>query len=167
MVLVFWSYFETRIERLFRETAKTVPKQVMEHLLERNSFVGTRLDRLYNVVFSTTYRADLNHLGCGRVAALLKKVEQRRNRFAHGHPEAIDDALVGDAESVEQSLERVTGEENLKIGLFDARAREQSGAHGGADIAKLTRHRRASLRHRAASRTRRAPCERIPRAGRV
>ena len=38
-------------------------------------------------------------------------------------------ALVGDAESVEQSLERVTGKENLKIGLFDAGAREQSGAH--------------------------------------
>ena len=30
--------------------------------------------------------------------------------------------LVGDAESVEQSLERVTGKENLKIGLFGAGA---------------------------------------------
>lgn len=30
----------------------------------------------------------------GRVAALLKQVEQCRNRFTHGHPEAIDDTLV-------------------------------------------------------------------------
>ena len=70
VVLVFWSYFETRIERLFRETAEAVPEQVMDHLLDRHSFVGTRMDRLYKVVFSTTYRADLNELGYGRVVAL-------------------------------------------------------------------------------------------------
>ena len=94
VVLVFWSYFETRIERLFRETARAVPEQVMDHLLDRHSFVGARMDRLYKVVFSTTYRADLNDLGYGKAATLLKRVEQCRNRFAHGHPEAIDDSLV-------------------------------------------------------------------------
>ena len=36
----------------------------------------------------------LNDLEYGRVAALLKQVEQCRNRFTHGHPEAIDDTLV-------------------------------------------------------------------------
>ncbi len=51
VVLLFWSYFETRIERLFRESAEAVPDQVMEHLLDRHSFVGTRMDRLYKVVF--------------------------------------------------------------------------------------------------------------------
>ena len=51
VMLVFWSYFETRIERLFRETAEAVPEQVMDHLLDRHSFVGTRMDRLYKVVF--------------------------------------------------------------------------------------------------------------------
>ena len=94
VVLVFWSYFETRIERLFRETARTVPEKVMAHLLDRYSSVGARMDKLYRVVFSTTYRADLNDLGYGKVAAMLKKVQQCRNRFAHGHPEAIDDTLV-------------------------------------------------------------------------
>ena len=118
VVLVFWSYFETRIERLFRETAKVVPKQVMEHLLERNSFVGTRMDRLYNVVFSTTYRADLNDLGYGRVAALLKRVEERRNRFAHGHPEAIDDALV------EELVAGLKDEHEAWIAVFNKRLRE-------------------------------------------
>ena len=44
VVLVFWSYFETRIEKLFREVAKVVPAQVMEHLLEHSSFVGTRCE---------------------------------------------------------------------------------------------------------------------------
>ena len=46
VVLVFWSYFETRIERLFRETAEAVPEKVMDHLLDRYSFVGARMDRL-------------------------------------------------------------------------------------------------------------------------
>ena len=96
VVLVFWSYFETRIGRLFRETAGAVPEQVMEQLLERHSSVGARMDRLYRVVFSSTYRGgDLNDLGYGRVAALLKRVEQCRNRFTHGHPEAIDDGRAG------------------------------------------------------------------------
>ena len=118
VVLVFWSYFETRIERLFRETAKAVPKQMMEHLLERNSFVGTRMDSLYRVVFSTTYRADLNDLGYGRVAALLKTVEKRRNRFAHGHPEAIDDGLV------EELVAGLKEEHEAWIAVFNRRLKE-------------------------------------------
>ena len=94
IVLVFWTYFETRIGRLFRQTASAVPDQIMAHLLERYSGIGDRQDRLYRVVFSTTYRADLSDLGYGDVAALLKRVEGCRNRFMHGEPEAIDDLLV-------------------------------------------------------------------------
>ena len=96
IVLVFWTYFETRIGRLFRQTASAVPDQVMADLLERYSGIGDRQDRLYRVVFSTTYRADLSDLGYGNVAALLKRVEGCRNRFMHGEPEAIDDSLVGE-----------------------------------------------------------------------
>ena len=51
VVLVFWSYFETRIERLFLETAKAVPEKVMDHLLDSYSSVGARMDRLYKIVF--------------------------------------------------------------------------------------------------------------------
>lgn len=47
VVLVFWSYFETRVQRLFRETARTVPEKVMDYLLDRYSSVGARMDRLY------------------------------------------------------------------------------------------------------------------------
>ena len=93
-MIVFWSYFETCIDRLFREAAQAIPGQVMEHLLDRYSGIGARLDRLYKVIFSTTYRADLSDLGYGNVAALLKRVEECRNRFAHGEPEAIVDSLV-------------------------------------------------------------------------
>ena len=118
VVLLFWSYFETRIERLFRETAEAVPRKVMDHLLERHSSVGARMDRLYRVVFSTTYRADLNDLGYGRVVALLKKVEQRRNKFAHGHPEAIDDGLV------EELVAGLKDEHDGWIAVFNKRLKE-------------------------------------------
>ena len=94
VLLVFWSYFETRIERLFRETAKAVPKRVMDFLLERHSSIGARMDRLYKVVFSTTYAADLDGLGYANIWRLLCDAQHCRNKFAHGHPEAIDDDLI-------------------------------------------------------------------------
>lgn len=118
VVLVFWSYFETRIGRLFRETTKAVPGQVMDYLLERHSSVGARMDRLYRVVFSSTYRADLNDLGYGRVASLLKRVEQCRNRFTHGHPEAINDALV------EELVAGLKDEHEAWIAVFNKRLGE-------------------------------------------
>ena len=96
VVLVFWTYFETRIERLYRETAVGVPRKVMEHLLERHGAVGRRMKGLYKVVYGTTYLGDLNQLGYGKVAQLLSRVGQARNRFVHGQPEAIDERLVED-----------------------------------------------------------------------
>ena len=118
VVLVFWTYFETRIERLFRETAAAVPKKVMDHLLDRYSFVSARMDRLYKVVFSTTYLADLNDLGYGKVAVLLGKVQECRNRFTHGYPEAIDDVLV------EELVAGLKDEHEGWIAVFNRRLRE-------------------------------------------
>ena len=93
VVLVFGSYFETRIERLYR-AGQAVPEKVMDHLLDRSSFVGARMETRHKLVFSTTYWADLNGLGYAKVAALLRKLQRCRNSFTHGQPEAIDDALV-------------------------------------------------------------------------
>ena len=115
VVLVFWSYFETRIERLFRETAVGLPKRVMEYLLDRHGSVGARLDRFYRVVFSTTYWAELHDLGYGKVEGLLRKVQKCRNDFAHGEPEAIDDALV------EELVARLKEEHEAWIAVFNRR----------------------------------------------
>ena len=118
IVLVFWTYFETRIGRLFRQTARGVPQQVMAHLLERYPGVGHRQDRLYRVVFSTTYRADLSDLGYGNVAALLKRIGGSRNRFMHGEPEAIDDSLV------EELVAGLKDEHEGWIAVFNRRLKE-------------------------------------------
>ena len=94
VILVFWTYFETRIERLFRGTMTALPEAVKEDLLRRYPSISSRLDRLYRIMSSRTYWDDLNDLGYSKVSLLLKRVQASRNKFAHGHPEAIDDSLV-------------------------------------------------------------------------
>ena len=115
LVLLFWSYFETRIERLFRETAQAVPQNVMEHLLDRFASVGARMDRLYRVVFSTTYWSDLNDLGYSQMATFLRRTQASRNDFSHGQPKAIDDALV------EELVIRLKEEHESWIAVFNKR----------------------------------------------
>jgi hypothetical protein len=71
--------------------------------LRRYSFVGQRLDQLYRIIFDTTYASDLIDLGYEDVWQQLSCLQNRRNDFAHGIPQAIDDALV---RSVVQMLKR-------------------------------------------------------------
>lgn len=96
VVLVFWTYFETRIERLLVEAMRSLPESVSKDLLRRYSPISARLEKLYKVLFGTTYWVELKDIGFAHVAELLRRVHESRNRFAHGHPEAIDDALVSD-----------------------------------------------------------------------
>lgn len=115
VILVFWTYFETKIERLLLEMGRHLPRSVLDDLLRRYTSIGSRLDRLYQILFSTTYWADLKSLGFDDVAALLSRVQERRNEFTHGHPEAISDSLV---EEVIAGLQR---EHESWIAVFNAR----------------------------------------------
>lgn len=95
IVLLFWSYFESRMERLLRAALRNVPSHFLEDALRRYSSIGSRLDSFYRLAFGTTYQSDLEEVGYPQVWAYLSTVKQRRNAFAHGQPQAIDDALVG------------------------------------------------------------------------
>ena len=70
------------------------------------------------MVYSTTYFADLNDLGYGKVAALLKRVQECRNRFTHGQPESVDDSVV---ESLVASLK---DEHEAWVAVFNLRLKE-------------------------------------------
>jgi hypothetical protein len=94
VVLLFWSYFETRIERLLREALRDLPPRMLEDALRRYSFIGSRLNQFYRIAFDTTYEADLRDLGFEEIASFLNTVQERRNDFVHGMPQAIDDSLV-------------------------------------------------------------------------
>jgi hypothetical protein len=94
LVLLFWSYFETRIERLHRATMRHLPKAVLDDALRRYSGIGSRLSDLYKVFHGTTYFHDLRELGFDDVETHLRGLHAKRNEFAHGKPQAINDATV-------------------------------------------------------------------------
>lgn len=94
IVLIFWSYFETRIERLLRTAMRNTPEAIVGDLLKRYSSIGSRLDRLYELLFSSSYWSDLDGLGFESVSHLMRRVHEARNSFSHGHPEAITDSLI-------------------------------------------------------------------------
>ena len=50
VVLVFWIYFESRFNHLFREGFRGVPSRLLDTALTWNSFVGARLKRFYKIV---------------------------------------------------------------------------------------------------------------------
>ena len=94
IVLLFWTYFETRVAYLLRNALKDLLPRFLDDALKRYSSIGARLDRFYKVAFDSTYAADLVDLGHADVSNHLKRVQERRNSFAHGSPQSIDDALV-------------------------------------------------------------------------
>lgn len=94
LVLLFWTYFETRIERLLRGGMQDLPVAVCNELLDRHAAIGQRLYRLYKIIFERTYFDDLNELGFSDVAQLLIDIHDRRNKFTHGNPRVIDDSTV-------------------------------------------------------------------------
>jgi hypothetical protein len=116
IVILFWSYFETRIERLFREALHAIPDRILDDTLRRYSAIGTRLNDFYRVAFDSTYKNDLEAVGHGQVWHHLAKVQERRNQFAHGQPQAIDDALV------KAVVENLKIEHEAWIAVFNKRA---------------------------------------------
>lgn len=115
IVVLYWSYFETRFERLLRAGMRNLPLRVSDDLLGRYAAIGARMDRLYRVLFDTTFRADLAALGFEHVGQHLDRVQERRNAFAHGEPAAIDDALVAAV------VKNVKAEHEAWIGVFNHR----------------------------------------------
>jgi hypothetical protein len=123
MALVFWTYFETRIDRLLRQAMRDLPEKVMEELLARHSSIGSRLDRLYRILFSTTYWHDLESVGYHHVSAFLKDLHRRRNRFIHGDPSALDDDLIS------QIVVNLKLEHESWISVFNLRAARSQVNH--------------------------------------
>jgi hypothetical protein len=116
IVILFWSYFETRIERLLRSGLREVPGRILDDMLRRYSAIGARLNDFYGVAFSSTYKKDLEEVGHGHIWPHVALVQERRNQFAHGQPQAIDDALV------QKVVEKMKEEHEAWIAVFNKRA---------------------------------------------
>ncbi len=94
IVVLFWTLFEHHMDRFFDGALGTLPVAIRADLLRRYATVGSRMDRLYKLVFDATLESDLAALGHRGVHDHLVKIQERRNAFVHGDSEAIDDALV-------------------------------------------------------------------------
>jgi len=117
LVLLFWGYFETRIERLFRVALRSLPPRILESQLKRHSGIGSRLYEFYKIAFDTNYFDDLTAHGFHAVACLLKDIHQRRNEFTHGAPQNINDATV------EALVTCLRDEHEAWITVFNSRVR--------------------------------------------
>ena len=113
IVLLYWTYFETRMERLLRAGMEGTPASLVEDALDRYASIGARMDRLYRVVFGTTYGADLAEVGQATVWNYLCQLQKQRNAFIHGDPGAIDDALVT------QVVQELKNEHEAWIAVFN------------------------------------------------
>lgn len=121
LVLLFWGYFETRIERLLNGAMQSLPDRVREDLLNRYSSIGQRLGRLYRLLFEKSYFEDLTESGFGAVSSLLSDVHARRNSFVHGNPNSIND------ETVVALVDGLKSEHEAWIAVFNKRATRARG----------------------------------------
>ena len=94
IVLIFWTYFESRIEYLLRAGLQHIPPRFLEDALVRHPTITSRMKRLYKIAFDSTYHADLCQLGYEDVSQHLAMVRKKRNSFVHGTPQSIDDSLI-------------------------------------------------------------------------
>jgi hypothetical protein len=96
IVLVFWTYFETRIYRLLDRAMRNIPDSIRQNLFKRYQSISARTEDLYKVIFgkTNTYFSDLDSLGFQDITKLLHRIQDKRNEFMHGSPEAIDDILI-------------------------------------------------------------------------
>ncbi|WP_316187748.1 MULTISPECIES: hypothetical protein [unclassified Bradyrhizobium] len=117
LVLLFWGYFETRIERLHRAAMRKLPQRVLDDQLKRYSGIGSRLYDLYKIFFGTNYFDDLRDHGFVSVADLLTDIHKRRNEFSHGKPQAIND------ETVTALVENLKAEHEAWTTVFNSRMR--------------------------------------------
>ena len=116
LVLLFWTYFETRIDYLLRNGLRHIPSRFLEDALKRYSSIGARLNKLYKIAFDSTYHSDLDFLGYSDVGVHLVEVQKRRNAFVHGSPRSIDDSI---ATSIVEMLKR---EHESWIAVYNLRA---------------------------------------------
>ena len=116
IVLIFWTYFESRIEYLLRASLQHIPTRFLDNTLTRYSSIGSRMGQLYKIAFDSTYHSDLSQLNFADVSEHLSRVQKQRNSFVHGTPHSIDDALIT---SVVEMLKR---EHEAWIAVYNLRA---------------------------------------------
>jgi hypothetical protein len=122
VVIIFWTLFEHLMNQLFQTVLAKYPAGVRQDLLRRYQSVGSRMDRLYSMLFATTMFADWDKLGFSKTHEFLKRIQSSRNDFIHGKAEAISDELV------RETFERIDEVQLAWIAVFNLRCAGDSNA---------------------------------------
>jgi hypothetical protein len=115
LVLLYWTYFESRMNRLVDLGLRTLPPGVKEELARRYDSVSSHMKALYQILYGVRYRDDLIAVGAEPVDGHLAQVQDARNRFVHGDPGAISDGLV------ERVVKNMKAEHDAWIAVFNRR----------------------------------------------
>lgn len=115
VVILFWTLFEHLMDQFFQTALNQLPQGVGVDLLRRYQSIGSRMDRLYTMLFEAKIKADLDTLGHSAVYNHLQKIQSRRNEFIHGNAEAIDDDLV------RETVERLPDVQAAWVALYNLR----------------------------------------------
>lgn len=91
--LMFWVMFEIMMDAFMRSALANHPDS--ERLLKQ-PYIGGRIDKLYRDCWGLTFWKDLERIEAVEAARTLQRLQDRRNAFIHGDPEAIDDVLVSE-----------------------------------------------------------------------
>lgn len=115
VVLLFWTLFEVLMEGFYRAAYADLPGELGDELLRRFPSIGGRLHRLYRRTWHVSFLDDLRSEGFQEEAALIDRIQNARNAFIHGDPEAIADDLV------DQTLQHLEKVQRGWIRLFNKR----------------------------------------------
>lgn len=96
VVLLFWIYFESRIRRVIDIGLQCLSDSIRHDLLSRYGTVTAHMRTLYEILFGLKYVDDLKSVGAEEIGGHLARVQDARNRFMHGEPQALSDKLVTD-----------------------------------------------------------------------
>jgi hypothetical protein len=115
VVILFWTLFEHLMDQFFHAAVSRLPAGVGAELLKRYQSIGSRMDRLYTILFDAKINVDLETLGHGDAYKHLQRIQDCRNAFIHGNAEAIDDALVW------ETVERLNDMQAAWLALYNYR----------------------------------------------
>lgn len=121
IVILFWTFFESLMQRLFETALKSLPGAISRDLLRRYSSIGSRIDQLYSITFESSLKTDLSNLGHAELWQHLTDVQKRRNAFIHGEPSSINE------ETVNKTVMHLPAVQHAWIDLFNSRCAKTKG----------------------------------------
>jgi len=95
-VLLFWTLFESLMDRLFTRKLESIPPKLAKNLLKKNNNISARMGEFYQLVFDASFKDDLMDTGYVHVYDHLRNLQEKRNAFIHDNPTAIDEQLIID-----------------------------------------------------------------------